>query len=462
MSILLVNGNALQIPLADKSVQCVVTSPPYFALRDYGIEGQLGLEQTPGEYIENMVLVFREVWRVLRDDGTLWINIGDSYAGGNGNGGVGPASSKQVTNKGSYFGPIARSKCLGRGPGDRWGGGDRKVQGLPAKNLLGIPWRLAFALQDDGWILRSDIVWSKPNPMPESVTDRPTKSHEYIFLLTKSQQYFYDAEAITEPVSENTHMRVSQNIADQVERFRANGGGKTNGPMKAVLRGCTRKLAAEGSGIKSNCSMNLALALPVDTRNKRTVWTIPTQGYSGVHFATFPFALAEPCIKAGTSQVGCCPTCGAPWERVVEVEGGTIGKSWVDHSDDKGKGMAQRHEGGKPIIQAMRDSYKNKPYQKTDLGFQSTCSHDKPAVPCVVIDPFVGSGTTLMVARKLGRDGVGLDLSWKYLVECARERLGLNALEEWENGLSVDNSDLSELPLFREGSDMDITLESRE
>jgi DNA modification methylase len=211
---MILNANALNIPLATGAVQTCVTSPPYYGLRDYGIDGQLGLEQTPQEYIDNMVAVFREVWRVLRDDGTLWLNLGDSYAGGNGNGGVGPASSKQVSNHGSYFAETVKSKRMERGSG-RWGGGDRKVEGLQAKQLLGIPWRVALALQADGWYLRSDIIWHKPNPMPESVTDRPTKAHEYIFLLTKSARYYYDGDAIKEPQAEATGSRMLRGVSAQ-------------------------------------------------------------------------------------------------------------------------------------------------------------------------------------------------------------------------------------------------------
>jgi len=229
VSILLVRGDARQIPLADKSVHCVVTSPPYWGLRDYGVAGQIGLERTPEEYISAMVEVFREVKRVLRDDGTLWLNMGDSYAGsGQGFG------DRSTTNKSNG---ASRGVRMGSSHGDS---GHTEYQapppGLKCKDLVGIPWMLAFALRADGWYLRSDIIWSKPNPMPESVTDRPTKAHEYIFLMSKSDRYYYDAGAILEPVSLNTHMRLAQDVAAQIGSARANGGAKTNGNMKAVLR----------------------------------------------------------------------------------------------------------------------------------------------------------------------------------------------------------------------------------
>jgi len=235
-------------------VHCCVTSPPYWGLRDYGHDGQIGLEATPAEYVARMVLVFAEVRRVLRNDGTLWLNLGDSYAasgmGGN------PAESehrKQATNVGSLI--------AGRKP----------PVGLKVKDLIGIPWRVAFALQDDGWFLRQDIIWHKPNPMPESVTDRCTKSHEYVFLLAKSARYWYDAEAISEPVVSG-----------------ANGSDFRTG--KTFLH--------------QRATVSMADRVESDTRNARSVWTIPTQPYKGAHFATFPEALAARCIKAG------CPVGG--------------------------------------------------------------------------------------------------------------------------------------------------------
>jgi len=242
------------------SVQCVVTSPPYWGLRDYGVTGQIGLEPTPEAYVENMVQVFREVKRVLRDDGTVWLNLGDSY---NSTSGFSRAN-KQWARKGRDGGANDKKEI--------------KHPTLKTKDLIGIPWRVAFALQADGWYLRSDIVWHKPNPMPESVTDRPTKSHEYLFLLTKSVQYYYDAEAVREPAQDS----------------------------------------------KSG-------------RNLRSVWTINPKPYAEAHFATFPEKLVEPCVKAGTK-----------------------------HGD-------------------------------------------------TVLDPFAGSGTTGLVAGKLGREFVGIELNADYI-----------------------------------------------
>ncbi len=210
--------------LPSASVDCCVTSPPYYGLRDYGVRGQIGLELSPEAYIERLVEVFREVRRVLKPDGTLWVNIGDSYAGSGKGGAKHPENAghyKQGTNRG-MVGQEAVTK-VGFG-------------GYKPKDLIGIPWMLAFALRADGWYLRQDIIWSKPNPMPKSVTDRCTKAHEYIFLFSKSARYYFNAEAILEPCSPNTHMRISQDLANQIGSHRANGGRKTNGPMKAVSR----------------------------------------------------------------------------------------------------------------------------------------------------------------------------------------------------------------------------------
>jgi len=289
-NIRLFNCDVLQglLALGSESVQCCVTSPPYWGLRDYGIDGQIGLEKTPEEYIEKMVQVFRGVHRGLKKDGTLWINMGDSYWGGKG------ASNYDWSRKNTDRATLQKSQhnIMKRGETRPQ---DGKHHTLKPKDLVGIPWMLAFALRADGWYLRQDIIWSKPNPMPESVTDRPTKAHEYIFLLSKSKNYFYDQEAILEPVSPNTNMRISQNLAKQIGSERANGGQKTNGRMKAVSR-----VYDPGKGNKSNPSYDSAVCLPVTKRNKRSVWTVTTKGFTGAHFATFPPKLIEPCILAGS------------------------------------------------------------------------------------------------------------------------------------------------------------------
>jgi DNA modification methylase len=272
-------GDCLEIlkTLPTESVNCCVTSPPYYGLRDYGVSGQIGLEQSPNEYVAKIVDVFREVRRVLRVDATLWLNLGDSYAANRGNGASG-IGEKQKTNVGANLGKLV---C---------------PDGLKPKDLIGIPWRVAFALQADGWYLRQDIIWHKPNPMPESVKDRCTKAHEYMFLLSKSARYYYDAEAIAEPLvyPNETRRPLGSKGAWQIDgrEQRENGGGKPY------------------DGYPS-------------TRNKRSVWTIPTKPYKGAHFATFPPALVEPCILAG------CPVGGT----VIDpfFGSGTVGAVAVKH-----------------------------------------------------------------------------------------------------------------------------------
>ena len=262
--------------LPDQSVHTCVTSPPYFGLRDYGMAGQIGLEDTPDAFVARLVDVFREVRRVLRDDGTLWLNLGDSYSSsppGNKTKGVSAKSGLNGVNgeSGRYRESLASGHATKRDTS--------RIPGIKPKDLIGIPWRAAFALQADGWYLRQDIIWHKPNPMPESVTDRCTKAHEYVFLLSKSARYFFDAEAIKEPMAESSIPRLSQNVADQVGTTRANGGAKTNGNLKA------------------------AGDLESGMRNRRSVWTVTTKPFKGAHFATFPPDLIEPCILAG-SPVG--------------------------------------------------------------------------------------------------------------------------------------------------------------
>ena len=254
----ILEGNVLDTikNIDSKSVQCVVTSPPYWGLRDYGTDEQLGLEETPEEYVENMIKVFREVKRVLNDDGTLWLNLGDSYVGG----GRGWQYCKEDSLQNAHI-----------KAGVKYGKPTGKIKNLKTKDLVGIPWRVAFALQSDGWYLRQDIIWNKPNPMPESVIDRCTKSHEYIFLLSKSSKYYYDKDAIAEKT-----LTMDNTNRDRDKEKLNNTPGRT-------------KMA----GLKTN---------NYETRNKRSVWTINTKPYKEAHFAVFPEKLPELCIKAGSKK----------------------------------------------------------------------------------------------------------------------------------------------------------------
>ena len=332
-------ASALALPFDDGEAHTCVTSPPYWGLRDYGNAHQLGLEPTPDEYVANMVLVFREVWRVLRKDGTLWLNLGDNYAGS-------------------------------------WG-----EAGLKPKDLVGIPWRVAFALQADGWYLRSDIIWHKPNPMPESVRDRPTKAHEYVFLLTKAKRYFYAADAVSEAAS-----------------CAGGAAGYAGNPTRA------RAMGREPSGNeKSGMSKTNGT-----TRNKRTVWNVNPKPYKGAHFATMPPALVEPCIKAGSSERGCCAACGAPMKRIVE-------RKAAKYNERQGQQQRRRCEN---VIGGGTDKVTlgvTQHVTRQTIGWQPTCKCNAPVVPCTVIDPFTGSGTTGAVAVSLGRSFIGTEINPDYI-----------------------------------------------
>lgn len=376
--------------LPDESVHCVVTSPPYFGLRDYGCDGQIGLEASPVEFVSEMVNVFREIRRVLRDDGTVWLNLGDSYAGSWGAQGR-PQGNGEMSGRG-----VTSARQIASHPRFDGKTGTRGAEiGLKPKDLMGIPWRVAFALQADGWYLRQDIIWSKPNPMPESVQDRCTKSHEYIFLLTKSERYFYDVEAVKE-----------QGTGIACGNTKPTKGGRQN----------------SGGDEKHRTAANLHKIEAAETRNRRSVWTVSTKPYKGAHFATFPPDLIEPCVLAGTSEHGCCLECGAPWERVVE-------KTFIPQQDvcedkrNKGSGKGLDESSG--WAGTPRGNNKS-----TTIGWQPTCEcglPDTSNVPCVVLDPFNGSGTTGQVARECGCHYIGCELNPEY-VELTKKRLQQNSL----------------------------------
>lgn len=297
------------------SVNCCVTSPPYWALRDYGVAGQLGLEETPEEYVAKMVEVFGEVKRVLRDDGTLWLNMGDSYASSGCGGGSPVDDRKPEYGRKGFDG----DKVRGRKDGTEKR--NTAVSGLKPKDLCGIPWRLALALQADGWYLRQDIIWHKPNPMPESATDRCTKSHEYIFLLTKKSRYYYDADAIKEKTSGTAHAR--GNGINPKAKWKTPDGWDTSkgegGHGQFHKNGREAGHTDYKYKVKQNESFSGAVNGLVDRRNKRSVWTVPIAPYSEAHFATFPPDLILPCILAGCPQQ-VCVKCREPRRRVTETE----------------------------------------------------------------------------------------------------------------------------------------------
>lgn len=319
----------------------MVTSPPYWGLRDYGHPDQIGLETTPTEYVAHMVAVFREIHRVLRDDGTVWLNLGDSYTAGG-------------------MGGHQKSDTFHGHEGKRDLGKQKKPPpGMKPKNLVGIPWRVAFALQDDGWYLRQDIIWAKGNPMPEPVTDRCTRSHEYLFMLTKQPRYYYDCDAIREPQVFGEKDRNKKRFPEDWKK-RKETHGSVNGGYQAW----------EKAGANKNDGWTCGS--PKDgLRNKRSVWHINPKPFRGAHFATMPPGLVEPCVLAGTSEAGCCPTCLSPWRRVIETSGG---RDW-----------------------------------------RKDCQCDPlPPIPCTVLDPFGGSGTVGMVAQWNGRNSVLCELNQDY------------------------------------------------
>lgn len=339
--ITLYKGGALDTlrRLPDQIIQTCVTSPPYWRLRDYGHPEQLGMETTLTEYIFKVVKIFREIKRLLKNDGTLWLNMGDSYATG-GRGGGGAFMDKRKT--GAWK---KQSKATG------W---KSAPEGLKHKDLVGIPWRVAFALQADGWYLRKDIIWSKPNALPESVRDRPTTAHEYIFLMSKKSKYYYDVDAIREPVTGNAHSR-GNGVNPKADK--GVGWGYTGSPGRDK-KPRTKTSKDKWWKVKQNPSFSAAVKDLVDVRNKRSVWTVPTKPFLDAHFSTFPPDLIKPCILAGS----------APGD--------------------------------------------------------------------VVLDPFVGSGTTVEVAKEFNRKAIGVELVSKS-IDMAVKRLRQEVLS-----LQVSNASL--------------------
>lgn len=364
--------------LPAKSVQTVVTSPPYWGLRDYGTDKSLeiGSEPTIEEYVVRMVEVFAAVWRVLRDDGTVWLNLGDTYGGGF-------VGRNDVERK--YPGSVGKGLETKRGLETR--------KGLGSGNLCGIPWRIALALQEDGWILRQDIIWSKPSPMPESVRNRCTKSHEYLFLLTKvGSGYYCDMEAIKESSidSESYKGRNKRTTCTPAE---------SNPEYTGLFRTRAGLLKLDGQIYPS--------------RNKRSVWWIASESYEGAHFATFPRKLVELCILAGTSAKGCCVKCGAPWGRITSREQlkRDRPRDYVKRTGEEGTGSSCANSVAGVDV--------------TTLGWEPTCNCNcgGGVKPCTVLDPFVGSGTTCCVAVQHGRHSIGIDLSEEYLRDQAVKRI---------------------------------------
>ncbi len=409
----LVNGSAHKIPIPDASVHMIVTSPPYFALRAYagdqGVEWPemqyipmpgvdcvvdvpamtcgLGNEPTLNAYIGHLILCLREWRRVLRDDGTCWVNLGDSFASS----GQGDTLGKQSTlNGGKGLGQNDKVATMisGRAP---------TPVGLKSKDKMLVPHRFALAAQADGWYVRQDIVWAKKNSMPESVTDRPSTAHEFIFLLAKSPRYFYDHVAVQTPIRVSSLERIQQQSFGQQKggpKDYANGVN-TNNSMRKTLE----NFASKNEGGKSGGA------------NLRSVLHLATQPYKGAHFACFPESIPETAIKAGSSAKGVCGECGNPWVRVVE-------RTAVEPDSFKGSTFTNGKTGA-----VHEDRGQGDRYVSVSTGWKPSCdcpSHDP--VPATVLDPFSGSGTTGRVALRLGRDYIGVDISEEYINNLTPER----------------------------------------
>ena len=433
----LYHGDALDVlrSLPDGCVDMVATSPPFYGLRDYGtgtweggnprcdhapeqpepkiydngqgegyasnnqnwnkkgrtfagnecpkcgarrVDRQIGLEETPDQWVARLVAVFSECRRVLADHGTLWVEIGDSYAN-------------------TEFGRNDTAKMYG----EEWSQQPRRNRrrafpaGIKQKDMVGQPWLLAFALRADGWYLRSEIIWARPNPMPESVTDRPTKSHSTVFLLSKRPRYFYDADAIRQPL--------------------------TQGSME---RGYSYRDPAGFRGAKDQSRPDLKKpefghGYVPSGANARSVWTIPTEPTPFAHFATWPQALVRRMILAGTSERGRCPECGKPWVRDVEI-GDLVGKDRGGNRKGQDVGPFVKNNPGTPGLA----------YERTTLGWSPSCACARESIPAVILDPFAGSGTTLLVARNHGRHAIGIELNESYCRLAADRLAQLSLLTE--------------------------------
>ncbi len=409
--------------LPDESVHCCVTSPPYWGLRDYGVDGQIGLEDTPEAFVEVMVQIFIEVKRVLRKDGTLWLNIGDTYAG---------SGFGYFNESNSYLQSTSRGTILEREK-LREVKKNQKTKCNP-KDLVGVPWMLAFALRESGWYLRQDIIWSKPNPMPESVKDRCTKSHEYIFLLSKSKKYFYDHESIKTPLKDQSIAALIRSIEKKPQGWANSNKYHDTDPRypKRTPRPLDNRKGNQGTGgipiglngssfknhknyLKENGEL-----LHSSKANKKSVWEVATQGFKQAHFATFPEKLIVDCIKAGTSEFGCCSNCKTPYKRVIDRKLVPTKKaSYNSKVDDRDRAADKLDQG------SNRSKDGHKPgwcYESKTTDWEANCNCNASVEKCIVLDPFMGAGTTALVARKLDRNYVGFELNPEY-IEIANKRL---------------------------------------
>jgi len=359
--------------LPSNSVHCCVTSPPYWGLRDYGVDGQIGIEQTFSEWLDKMVEIFEEVRRILHPSGTCWVNMGDSYNSSMSRGSYGNQSKNGYSEHGSKKSQFA---------------------GLHAKNLVGQPWRLAFAMQSAGWILRSDVVWHKPTAMPSSVTDRPTSAHEYIHLHAKKARYFFDMDAVR-----NKDKEVSP------EKYAAAAAS-----MKA-LEAERKESGSHWAGGGAHRTMNQSIQHPSGSA-LRDVWSIVSEPSAEGHFAAFPSQLPRLCILAGTSVKGCCPKCLEPWIPIIESNGVSQHGGKRKRADAPGAEVSPSSVFRTGVINEKR---------VTGWSANCKCGAGEP-IPCTVLDPFLGSGTTAIVALRHQRNAIGIELNPDY-VEMAYRRI---------------------------------------
>lgn len=502
--------------LPDNHVQCIVTSPPYWGLRDYGIpashwpeirytifgfeiivpeqECVFGLEKTDKDFVGHMVHVCREAKRVLRDDGVFFLNLGDSYAGAGGSSGH-DEDTLNMGRKTANYG-AGNTQALHRqrkGGSSLMGGKNTLINSLrnyenvarssyvKPKDMYGIPWMCLFALRDDGWYARQDDIWFKNNPMPESVTDRCTKAHEYIFHLTKKRHYFFDSYAIKEPLKEETQARMKRGISENHKNI--NGApepahsmmqprANINAPIgeKKHIGGMDRRKSGKdwiptmrqeasaadkvgGRGLIGHSGNYNAAGELIGggLANARSVWSINTQGYKGAHFATFPIELPTKCLKAGTSAKGSCASCGSPWRRLLkpsERYAKVLGQSYFEHGDDLARGMQNTRGQNRQNEMRQYDGLNYAEYES--IGWQPTCEcngkfvtsyeeyegrkgkiknrkvvtyvpsiplEQHPILPCIGMDLFAGSGTTLEACVNLHLDYVGIEISDAYIHE---------------------------------------------
>ena len=410
----ILQGDALSVlkTLPDELVQCIVTSPPYWGLRDYGVDGQLGLEKTPGEYIDRMVEIFAEARRALRPDGTLWLNMGDSYTSG-----------------GRTTRDPGRSEM--HKPLENWtAGGPPDPPGMKAKDLCCIPWTLAMALRDDGWYLRSAMPWVKRSAMPESVRDRPASALEYVFLLSKSPRYFFDMDAVRVAHKEPERSTGKMEYINTDRKAMGLHPGLVGKRPREYNPACRawRNVDLWFESIEGPHGLTICGDEPVglDVNPRR---------YREAHFATFPEKLVEPCIKAGTSEKGACTECGVPWVRVVKKEKPPLDLYTKDNTPDDGfVGTGQSRDGARRGSGQAIQNWLNEHPPKT-LGWrpQCECEVEVPSVPgemasppprpCIVLDPFMGSGTVAKVAAGMGRDAIGIELNMQYAA-MAEKRIG--------------------------------------